>query len=94
MKLVERKEAKKIIVINEIGLFIQSVLIICAIALGIITVFENHFAIVLEFILSLTMFTMAYNNRKVFKRSFFTIVYIVGGLFCLVPAFTKMIEMF
>ena len=94
MKLIERKEAKKRIVINEIGLFIQSVLIICAIELGIISLFENTFAIVLEFVLSFALFTMAYNNSKVFKRGLFTIVYIIGGLICLIPALIKLVEMF
>lgn len=92
MKLVERRENKKRVVVNEIGLFIQAVLMTCVIALLIMTVFENTFAITLEFVLSLALFTMAYNNAKTFKRKMFTIPYIIGALICLAYAIDGLIK--
>ncbi len=94
MKLVEKRETKKRVVINEIGLFIQAVLMACVIALLIMTVFEETFAIVLEIVLALALFTMAYNNTKTFKRKLFTIPYIIGGLVCLIYGINAMIKVF
>ena len=62
MKLVEKRNSKKRIVVNEIGLFIQAVLIACVIALLIMSAFEPLFSAVLEFVLAIALFTMAYNN--------------------------------
>ncbi len=94
MKLVEKREAKKRVVINEIGLFIQAVLMACVIALLIMTIFENSFAIVLEFVLAFALFTMAYNNTKTFKRKLFTIPYIIGGIICIAYAIDGLIKVF
>ena len=94
MKLVGKREIKKKIVINEIGLFIQSVLIVCAVALGIMTVFESTFAITLEFVLALALFTMAYNNTKIFKRKLFTIPYIIGGIICILSGIVEITKVF
>lgn len=92
MKLIERRELKKRVIVNEIGLFIQAVLMACVIALLVMTVFESVFAVVLEFVLSLTLFTMAYNNIKTFKRKLFTIPYVIGGLVCLAYAIDGLIK--
>ena len=94
MKLVEKREIKKRVVINEIGLFIQAVLMACVIALLIMTVFEETFAIVLEFVLAASLFTMAYNNIKTFKRKLFTIPYVIGGIVCMIYAIDGMIKVF
>ena len=92
MKLVERRKIQKKVVINEIGLFIQAVLMMCVIALLIMSMFERSFAIVLEFVLSFTLFTMAYNNIKTFKRKLFTIPYVIGALICLWYAIDALIK--
>lgn len=94
MKLVEKRNAKKRIVVNEIGLFIQAVLIACVIALLIMSAFEPLFSTVLEFVLAIALFTMAYNNTKTFKRQLFTIPYIIGGLMCLYFGIDALIKVF
>ena len=94
MKLVEKRKLKKRVVINEIGLFIQAVLIFCIIAVAIVCLFEDSFVLLLESLLALALFTMAYNNQKTFKRKLFTIPYIIGGLLCLIYVVQTFIGMF
>ncbi|MCM1370612.1 MAG: hypothetical protein NC181_01800 [Clostridium sp.] len=84
MELVKNRETKKKIVVNDIGLFIQIILIFCTIVLGILTVVENEFLVILELVLGFAILTMAYNNKKTYKRKVLTVPYIVVGLILII----------
>lgn len=45
----------------------------------IVAFFKREFFTLLEFLLGLDMFVLAFNNYKYYKRSFFTYVYIAAG---------------
>ena len=75
---------------NDISLMTQLVLCICAVIFFIISIFEKPFFEIAEIIVALTLFVMAYNNTKIYKRKYFTIVYLVFGLFLLISTIIGM----
>lgn len=65
---------------KNIGLLIQTVLAICIVAFAILYFVDKGFLIVLQSLMSLFMFILAYNNHHTFKRSkAYTYTYIVVG---------------
>ena len=62
---------------KKIGLFIQFVLCICTIIFFIVSLFEKSFFVLVELLIALTLFAMAYNNAKIYKRKYFTVIYII-----------------
>lgn len=78
-KVSKEKEDK----FNKIGIYLQIILTIITIILVVAFLFSNDLLIYLQFVLALDMFIMAYNNQKNYKRTNFTIFYIVVGIFIL-----------
>lgn len=76
-KIVSLKEYSN----KEVGLLVQVVLIEVLIIFAIISVFAKEFLDALYVVLSLIMFTMAYNNKKIYKRKHMTSIYIIVGVF-------------
>ncbi len=76
---------------KKIGLFVQFVLCICTIIFFIVSLFEKSFFILVEVLIALTLFAMAYNNSKIYKRKYFTIVYIIFGSFILISSLLEVL---
>ena len=72
--------------INEVGILVQVVLVVMLLYSLILTLFENDFQILLNIKLGLTLFSMAYNNQKVYKQKGMTICYVVVGIISLIMA--------
>ena len=84
-KMIEIKEYST----KEVGLLVQAVLTELLIVFGIISMMSKEFLGTLYFIISMIMFTMAYNNKKIYKKKNMTAIYTIVGLFV---AITTIIE--
>jgi 4-amino-4-deoxy-L-arabinose transferase-like glycosyltransferase len=71
--------------LKRFTLYLQIFLSILLLIFGIITMFFNQdFLMVVYILLSLVLFTMAWNNHKIHKRKYMTILYIMFGFVTLV----------
>ena len=66
---------------DDVGLLVQVVLIELLIIFAVINLITNIFMPAFYAILAMLMFSMAYNNQKVYKRKYMTIVYLAVGIF-------------
>ena len=76
-KIVDLKEYSS----KEVGLLVQVVLTELVIIFGIINLISDVFMPAFYAILSMILFTMAYNNVKFYKKRYMTSIYIITGLF-------------
>ena len=81
-KIVNIKEYSS----NEVGFLVQVVLIELLIIFAIINTLTDVFVPAFYAILAMLMFTMAYNNKKIFKRKCMTFFYLLTGLFATITA--------
>jgi hypothetical protein len=72
--------------IDQVGILLQVVLIICVLYLLIMSIFINEFMVVLQAVCGLTLLCMAYNNQITYKRKLMTFIYGIVGIFCLVTS--------
>jgi len=79
IKIVDLKEYSS----NEIGLLVQAVLTEVMIIFAILSLFVKDFLNSFYVILSLGLFTMSYNNKKIYKKKNMSAIYIILGLFIL-----------
>lgn len=79
-KIVDLKEYES----KEVGLLVQAILTELMIIFGIIMMISDAFMPAFYAIISMIMFTMAYNNIKFYKKKYMTSVYVIVGLFVLV----------
>ena len=79
-KIVDLKEYSS----DEVGLLVQAVLMEMLLIFGIINIITDVFMPAFYAVIVMIMFTMAYNNKKVYKRKFMTGVYAIVGIFVLV----------
>ena len=84
-KIVDLKEYST----KEVGLLVQVVLTELVIIFGIINIISDAFMPAFYAILSMVMFTMAYNNIKFYKKRYMTSIYVIIGLFV---AITTIVE--
>ena len=63
----------------HVSLLTQAVCVVGVLAISILAIFENSFTVPVEVLVGITLFIMAYNNLKLFKRKGMTIVYIIFG---------------
>jgi len=86
MKNIETVEIKTFSFKN-ISLYIQLFLVICVFITLVASFFvkdSNLMNLILYSILSLTMFVMAYNNEKFYKRKVLTYIYCVFGVILII----------
>ncbi len=69
---------------DEVGLLVQVVLIELLIIFSIINLITDVFMPAFYAILCMIMFTMAYNNVRIYKKRYMTVIYIIVGIFVLV----------
>ncbi|MBQ2946561.1 MAG: hypothetical protein IJE04_01750 [Bacilli bacterium] len=84
-KIVDLKEYSS----KEVGLLVQVVLTELVLIFGIINLISDAFMPAFYAILSMILFTMAYNNVKFYKKRYMTSIYIIIGLFV---AITTLVE--
>ena len=77
VKIVNLKEYSS----DEVGLLVQVVLIELLIIFAVINTLTDVFMPAFYAILAMLMFTMAYNNNKIYKRKYMTSVYLITGNF-------------
>ena len=76
-KIIDLKEYSS----DEVGLLVQVVLIELLIIFAVINLITNVFMPAFYAILAMIMFTMAYNNKKIYKKKNMTMVYNIVGIF-------------
>ena len=76
-KIVDLKEYSS----NEVGLLVQVVLIELLLIFAIINLITDIFMPAFYAILAMIMFTMAYNNHKIYKKKHMTKIYLLVGIF-------------
>lgn len=69
---------------SQLGLWIQAILCICGLTSLIISLLESAFIPLTEILVAFCLFTMAYNNQKLYKRNTMTYIYIGFGLFLII----------
>ena len=84
-KIIDVKEYKS----DQVGLLVQAVLTELVLIFGIIIILSDAFLPAFYAVISMTMFTMAYNNSKFFKKKYMTSIYVIVGLFV---AITTIVE--
>ena len=84
-KIIDIKEYKS----DEVGLLVQVVLTELVIIFGIFNLISDALLPAFYAILSMIMFTMAYNNVKFYKKRYMTSIYVITGLFV---AITTLVE--
>ena len=84
-KVVNLKEYRS----DQVGLLVQVVLTELVLIFGIINMISDAFMPAFYAIISMIMFTMAYNNVKIYKKKYMTSIYVIVGLFV---AITTIVE--
>ncbi len=79
-KIVDVKTYKN----DEVGILVQVVLTELLIIFAIIDLMSDKFMPAFYAIIVMLMFTMAYNNKRIYKRKYMTPIYIVVGIFVLI----------
>lgn len=70
---------------KKIALYTQIVLSLLLLIFGVITMFFNSdFMPVVYILLSLVLFIMAWNNYKIYKRKYITVIYLLFGIVTLI----------
>lgn len=84
-KIVDLKEYSS----KEVGLLVQAVLTELMLIFAIINLISNVFMPALYAIIVMIMFTMAYNNKKFYKKKYMTSVYVIIGIFVLITTLVE-----
>lgn len=70
--------------INHLGFFIQSILLILLLIFFVISLIKSEMYVVVKYLLSFILCTMAYNNYSIYRRKYFTSLYLIVGVVLLV----------
>ncbi len=84
-KVIEIKEYRN----DDIGLFVQVILTEWLFIFCIINMITDIFYPVFYALIVMTMFTLAYNNAKTYKKKYMTPVYIIVGFFVLITTIVE-----
>lgn len=84
-KIVELKEYSS----KEVGLLVQVVLMELLLIFGIINIITDVFMPAFYAVIVMIMFTMAYNNKMVYKKKYMTGIYIIVGIFVLITTLVE-----
>lgn len=84
-KIVDLKEYSS----KEVGLLAQVVLIELLLIFAVINLITDIFMPAFYAILTMIMFVMAYNNKRIYKKKYMTTVYIIVGIFVLVSTLVE-----
>lgn len=76
---VKKMPVQKVKIDYKLGFILQLVMTFITTIFLIVSFFKRDFFTVLEFLLGIDMFILAFNNFKFYKRNHFTWVYIAAG---------------
>ncbi len=65
---------------KDLGVFIQIILLVILGILCILTVYIKQLEPLLELVIGLLLIVTGINNKRIYKRKFFTVIYIVCGI--------------
>ena len=71
---------------SGLTLFLQYILFVCLIISAIISVFLNIFLTITYALIASLMFILCYNNYVIYKRKYFTVIYLLCGIIFLIEA--------
>ena len=77
--------------INNIGILIQMILGVIIVLVMIISIFTGLFYTELQILIVPELLVMAYNNQKIYKRKYMSIIYIVLALYILISLIVGML---
>ena len=86
-KIVELKEYSS----DDVGLLIQVVLTELMIIFAVINLISDALMPAFYVIVSMIMFTMAYNNIRIYKKRYMTPIYVIVGIFVLITTIVEYI---
>lgn len=66
--------------VNQIGLLAQAIFVLFTLVFGIATIFQSELKVIFELLLGISLAVMAYNNLRIYKRTLFTIPYVLGSI--------------
>ena len=66
--------------VNQIGLLAQAIFVLFTLVFRIATIFQTELKVVFELLLGISLAVMAYNNLRIYKRTLFTIPYVLGAI--------------
>lgn len=75
--------------INQVGLFIQAILLMTSLYALVLTIFMEEFSSFLYISLGLTWFSMGYNHYKSTKKVGLTALYTIIGIACFIAVLFK-----
>ena len=84
-KVVNIKEYES----KEVGLLVQAILTELMLIFGVLIIISSKFLPAFYSVVTLIMFTMAYNNMKFYKKKYMTQVYIIIGAFVLITTLVE-----
>jgi len=84
-KIVDLKEYSS----KEVGVLVQAILTELVLIFGVFNIMSDAFMPAFYAIISMTLFTMAYNNSKFYKKRYMTSIYVIIGIFV---AITTLVE--
>ena len=88
----KKEQIKKSIQSNEISLWIQAILCTIGLIGLIISFFEKSFMPIAELTVAACLFTMAYNNYKIYKKDKMNYLYIGFGIFLVITTILDIIN--
>lgn len=66
---------------NIVGVTLQFIVTIVVVIMGILSLFVEGIFPFFEIVMAIDLFIMAFNNYKIYKKPYFTIIYIAVGIF-------------
>ena len=65
---------------TQIMMLLQIALAIFALTFGVISMFERELFIICEILIGLSMFVIAFNNQRIYKRKYMSAIYLGLGI--------------
>lgn len=78
--------------IDNVGFFIQFVLLSASIISMITTIFIGPLYVVTDALISILLLTLCYNNYKYYKRKFITSIYFIIGIAWLILTIVEVLN--
>lgn len=72
--------------VNQLNLFIQFIILIALIFATVSSIFVKEFSVVVMALISFMLILLGYNNYVIFKRKYFTVLYVLAGFAFLIMA--------
>ena len=88
-----KNKNEKITEFNILGVNIQFIITILVVIFGVVVLLTNRFLFVLEILMSIDLFIMAYNNHKIYHRKI-TYLYILIAVILFIVSILSLLGVF